>query len=134
MDDKPPIRVLLVDDHDVVRAAVAKVIGSFQDMELVAQVTSGREAVEAFAAHQPDVTLMDFSMKDISGLEATRLILQRFPQARIIIMSVMVSTLFSSDEAMAAGALACLEKEGSVQQLADTIRRVYHGAGPSYVG
>jgi CheY-like chemotaxis protein len=95
-------------------------------MALVAQVTSGQEAIEAFEEHQPDVTLMDYSMSEISGLEATRLILQRFPLARIIIMSVMVSAEFSKSEALAAGALACLEKEGSIQQLAETIRRVHH--------
>jgi DNA-binding NarL/FixJ family response regulator len=130
MGDKLPIRVLLVDDHKLIRDTLARLIRTFEDMELVAQATNGREAIEAFAEHQPDITLMDVSMPVVDGLAATRLILQQFPQARIIILSVTYDKGRYHHEALAAGAAACLGKDISVQQLAETIREVHYGAGP----
>src|SRR5215472_10937591 len=103
MNDR--IRVLSVDDHPRMREGIALVINSQPNMLIVAQASNGREAIERFREHEPDVTLMDLRLPDMSGIDETVAIRTEFPEARIIIL-----TTFDSDtvqqRALAAGASA----------------------------
>ena len=98
------IRVLTVDDHQLLREGIAAVIESQEDMNLVAQASNGREAVESFRRLRPDVTLMDLRMPDMSGIEAITAIRSEFPDARIVVL-----TTYAGDaQAAAADPLCCL--------------------------
>jgi DNA-binding NarL/FixJ family response regulator len=130
MDNKPFIRVLLVDDYPLLRDTLARVIHSFPDMEIVAQASNGLEAIDAYRGHQPDVTLMDIAMPELDGVEATRLICQQFPQARIILLSALDEKKQYEKEAAAAGAVAVVGKDVSIKELERTIREIYNHAGP----
>ena len=81
------IRILTADDHALLRAGVAALVGIEPDMELVAQASTGREAIEQFRRHRPDITLMDLQMPDISGIEAIIAIRSEFPDARIVVLT-----------------------------------------------
>jgi DNA-binding NarL/FixJ family response regulator len=124
MNDR--IRVLSVDDHPRMREGIAMVIDSQQNMLMVAQASNGREAIELFRAHKPDVTLMDLRLSDMSGIDAAVAIRTEFPEARIIIL-----TTFDSDtdrqRALAAGARAFVLKSAPPRKLLETIHQVYAG-------
>ena len=124
MNDR--IRVLSVDDHPRMREGIAMVINSHPNMLIVAQASNGREAIERFREHEPDVTLMDMRLPDMSGIDASIAILAEFPKARIIIL-----TTFDSDtdqqRALAAGARAFLLKSGPPRKLLETIHQVHAG-------
>ena len=81
------IRVLAVDDHALLRKGIRALISAESDMEVVAEASTGRQAVEEFRAHRPDVTLMDLQMPDMTGIEAIIAIRGEFPDARIIVLS-----------------------------------------------
>src|SRR6185436_1091322 len=81
------IRILTVDDHPVLREGIAAVLASEQDMVLVAEASNGREAVEQFRTHHPDVTLMDVQMPEVNGIDAIIKIREEFPDARIIVLT-----------------------------------------------
>ena len=123
---KNPIRCLVADDHAIVREGVAATIELYDEMRVVARAANGREAVALFREHRPDVTLMDLNMPEIGGVEAITAIRDEFPDARIIIL-----TTYDGDEdifrGLRAGAKAYLLKEGSVEQLVETIRAVHRG-------
>ncbi len=120
------IRVLCVDDHPVVRQGIAALIGSQSDMAVVAEASSGREAVQQFRALKPDVTLMDIQMPEMNGLDAITAIRGEFPEARIIVL-----TTYSGDvqalRALKAGARAYLLKNTLHKELRETIRAVHAG-------
>ena len=120
------IRVLSIDDHPHTREGIAVVISSQPDMLMVAQAVNGREAVERFREHKPDVTLMDLRLPDMSGIDVTIAIRKEFPEARIIIL-----TTFDSDterqRALAAGARAFVLKTAPPRNLLETIRQVHVG-------
>jgi DNA-binding NarL/FixJ family response regulator len=120
------IRILAVDDHPVFREGVAGLLGDQADMTLVGQATNGREAIEQFRAHRPDITLMDIQMPELNGLDATIAIRNEFPQARIIVL-----TTYAGDvqvlRALKAGAQAYLLKNLLHKELLDTIRAVHAG-------
>ncbi|HXZ79200.1 MAG TPA: response regulator transcription factor [Terriglobales bacterium] len=120
------IRVFGVDDHPLLREGIALVINSQPGMVMVAQASSGREAIERFREHRPDVTLMDLRLPDMSGIDAMIAIRTEFPDARIIIL-----TTFETDteikRALAAGASAYLLKSAPPRDLAETIRQVHTG-------
>src|SRR5262249_40496982 len=103
MSDQHPIRVLSADDHALLREGIAAVINAQPDMTMIAQAWSGREGVQLFREHRPDVTLMDLRMPDISGIDALIAILAEFPDARIVML-----TTFEGDveiqRSLAAGA------------------------------
>jgi len=126
MNAADPIRVLVVDDHPLLREGIAALVGGQTDMTLVAECSNGREAVQAFRTHVPDVTLMDLQMPEMNGLDAIGAIRGEFPDARI-----MVLTTYSGDvqvvRALQAGARAYLLKNQVHKELLDTIRAVHAG-------
>jgi DNA-binding NarL/FixJ family response regulator len=128
MDDRPSIRVMVVDDHYLTRHALARAIQNFDDMEVIAEAADGRQAVAAYAEHQPDVIIMDIAMPLVNGLEATRIILQGYPQARIIVLTGLLENSYGH-QALATGAIAYLEKVIQIDELAAKIREVYDGTG-----
>lgn len=121
-----PIRVLIVDDHHLLRDGVAALLEGQSDMELIGQAANGREAVELFTKHGPDVTLMDLQMPEQGGFEAITEILVRSPQARIIVLTTYAGDA-QAVRAMKAGARAYLLKSVVHKELLDTIRRVHAG-------
>ena len=121
---KDPVRILLVDDHYVVRAGLAAILNLQPEFAVVAEAEDGSSALERFREHQPDVTLMDLRMPGMSGIEATAAIRQEFPSAKIIML-----TTYDGDEdiyrALEAGACGYLLKKTTRQELVKAIRTVY---------
>jgi len=120
------IRILAVDDHPMLREGIASLVASQSDMELVAEASTGREALKQFRNHRPDLTLMDLQMPDMDGIEAMIAIRDEFPEARIIVL-----TTYKGDvqvlRALKAGARAYLLKGLLRKELLETIRAVYAG-------
>ncbi len=120
------IRVLIVDDHPVVREGLAAMLNRRADMEVVAEVGDGKTAVQAYAEHRPDVVLMDLRMPEMGGVDSVQAIRANHPEARIIIL-----TTFDGDEdifrGLQAGAKAYLLKDTPREALLDTIRAVHAG-------
>ena len=120
------IRILTVDDHQLLREGIAAVLESQEDMSLVAQATNGREAVDSFRRLRPDVTLMDLRMPDMSGIEAITAIRSEFPDARIIVLTTYAGDAQAA-AALKAGAAGYLLKNLVRKELLETIRAVHSG-------
>ena len=120
------IGVLSVDDHPLLREGIATLVNSESDMKLVAEATNGKEAIEKFRLHRPDVTLMDLQMPALNGIEAIIGIRSEFPNARIIVL-----TTYAGDvqvlRALKAGARGYILKGHVHRELLDTIRAVHAG-------
>jgi DNA-binding NarL/FixJ family response regulator len=120
------IRILTVDDHPILRKGIAALVNAEPDLKLVAEAANGKEAIEAFRSHQPDVTLMDLQMPGLDGIQAIEAICSEFPQARIIVL-----TTYTGDtqvvRALKAGARAFVLKGHVLDELLDTIRAVHAG-------
>jgi len=121
-----PIRVLSVDDHPLLREGIAALVNSQPDMALVAQAANGAEAIPIFKQHQPDVTLLDLRLPDMSGIDILIAIRSEFPEARVIML-----TTFEGDveiqRALQAGARGYLLKNMPPSELLDVIRQVHAG-------
>ena len=124
--DPDVIRILAVDDHKLIRRGIAALVASEPDMRVVAEAGNGREAVKAFRAHRPDITLMDLQMPEMCGLEAIIAIRGEFPGARIIVLTTYAGDV-QALRALQAGARAYLLKEAIDVELLDTIRAVHAG-------
>src|SRR5712692_4305637 len=120
------IRILAVDDHPLFRSGIAALLATQPDMSLVAEASNGREAIERFRAHRPDITLMDLQMPDMNGIDAMIAIRDEFPEARIIVL-----TTYTGDvqvfRAIKAGAQAYVIKNLVHKELLQTIRAVHAG-------
>ena len=121
-----PIRVLVVDDHPVLRQGLAALLGGQADMLVVGEASNGREAIQQYRTHHPDVTLMDLQMPEMSGLDAMIAIRGEFPEARILVL-----TTYAGDvqvlRALKAGARGYLLKNSLHKELLETIRAVHAG-------
>jgi DNA-binding NarL/FixJ family response regulator len=126
MTDGDTIRILTVDDHPLVREGLVTIIGKQPGMAVIAQAASGREGIEQFRAHRPDITLMDLRLPDMSGVDTTIAIRSEFPDARIVAL-----TTFEGDvdirRAFAAGAKAYVLKSMPPKDLTEIIRDVHAG-------
>jgi len=126
MSDASLIRIMIVEDHFVVREGLKAIINSQKDMVTVAEAGNGRQAVEAFVQHQPDVTLMDVRIPGLNGIDAISEIVAKHPHAHVIVLST-----YGGDEnifrAFQAGAMAYFLKDIKGQDLVDAIRAVHAG-------
>ena len=126
MDKEAPIRILIVDDQRLMREGLRILLEMEPDLMVVGEAGDGQAAVDCFAALEPDVVLMDVRMPVVDGVEATRLLRERWPAARVIIL-----TTFDDDaylfEGLRAGALGYLLKDVSGQDLARAVRTVAAG-------
>jgi len=115
-----------VDDHPILRKGLAALVNAEPDLKLVAEASNGKEAIEAFRGHQPDITLMDLQMPRLDGIQAIEAICNEFPAARIIVL-----TTYTGDtqvvRALKAGARAFVLKGHVLDELLDTIRAVHAG-------
>jgi DNA-binding NarL/FixJ family response regulator len=125
-DGSAQIRILAVDDHALVREGIAVLVGTQPDMTLVAEASNGREAIQQFRTHRPDVTLMDLQMPEMNGFDAIGAIRGEFPDAKIIVL-----TTYKGDvqilRALKAGAQGYLLKNTFHKELVETIRAVHAG-------
>ena len=124
----PPnhIRILLADDHPVLRQGIQALAADESDMEFVAEASNGREAIEQFRKYRPDITLMDLQMPDMNGIDVMITIRNEFPDARFIILTTYAGDVQVS-RALKAGARAYLLKSFLRKELLDTIRAVHAG-------
>lgn len=126
MSTNTPIRVLIADDHFVVRTGLGTLINSESDMTVVAEAADGKQAVDLYRTARPDVVVIDLRMPVMNGIEAISAILKEFPDSRIIVL-----TTYDGDEdiyrALQAGARSYILKDTVGDELTDTIRAVYAG-------
>ncbi len=126
MSEAKVIRVLIVDDHDMLREGLAAFLRTYPDLELVGQAASAQEAIDLCGRVSPDVVLMDLVMPEVDGISATRTIHQRYPQIRIIAL-----TSFGEEEMvraeLQAGAIGYLLKNVTAAELAQAVRAAYAG-------
>jgi DNA-binding NarL/FixJ family response regulator len=120
------IRLMVVDDHPVVRRGIALLLSTVPDLELVAEAENGRQAIQQFRTHRPDVTLMDLQMPEMGGVDALSAIRAEFPDARFIILTTYAGDV-QALRAMQAGARAYTLKTTLDRELLDTIRAVHAG-------
>ncbi len=125
-DGSAQIRILAVDDHALAREGIAVLVATQPDMTLVAEASNGREAIQQFRTHRPDITLMDLQMPEMNGFDAIIAILGEFPNAKIVVL-----TTYKGDvqilRALKAGAQGYLLKNTLHKELVETIRAVHAG-------
>jgi DNA-binding NarL/FixJ family response regulator len=121
-----PIRVIIADDHPIVREGLAALIKSRKGIQIVSEAANGRQAVQQFFLHRPDVLLLDLRMPEMNGIDVIRAILEKAPKAKIIVLST-----YGGDEdifrALNAGAKAYLLKDTPREELVESIRAVHSG-------
>jgi len=120
------IRILIADDHQIVRQGLMSILNDQKDMIVIAEANNGREAIEQFRVHQPNITLLDLRMPEVGGVEAINTIRAEFPEAYIIMF-----TIYDTDEdiyrGLRAGAKAYLLKDTPSREVLDVIRTVHQG-------
>jgi DNA-binding NarL/FixJ family response regulator len=121
-----PIRVVLADDHTLVRAGIRALLEKLPDVHVVAEASDGREAVHLVTTTQPDVVLMDIAMPGLNGLEATRRLVKEFPAIRVLILSMHKNEEYVW-QALRAGAVGYLLKDADLAELALAITAVTRG-------
>ncbi|MBL6920883.1 MAG: response regulator transcription factor [Akkermansiaceae bacterium] len=122
----PKTRVLIVDDHAMVRLALAEALAQQDDLELVGEAENGASAIALYRELQPDVVTMDYQMPGLNGAEAISEILAEFPEARIVLLSIY-ETPESLWRATEAGALGCVSKGGEIDEIITAVRAVASG-------
>jgi NarL family two-component system response regulator LiaR len=129
MIESDPIRVMIVDDHDMVRKGLAVFLEAFDDLKLVGEAANGKEAVRLCAEVQPHVVLMDLVMPEMDGIAATRAICQACPDVKVIML-----TSFGDEDlmqrALQAGAVGYLLKNASIDEIAIAIRTAHSHSAP----
>lgn len=125
-EQSKPIRIMTVDDHQVFRDGIGAMLATQADMQLVAEAGTGQEAIDLYRTHRPDVTLMDLRLPDITGLEAIEKIRDKFPQARMIVLTTYKGDV-QALRALKAGAAGYLLKSMLRKYMLETIRAVHAG-------
>jgi len=125
--DKGKIRVMVVDDHQVVRQGYSMFLKAFPDLEPVGEASNGQEAIDLCASLQPDVIIMDMMMPEVDGIEATQRILVDYPATRIIALTSFSDEKKLVQQALQAGAISYLFKDVSIDELAQAIRDAFEG-------
>ena len=120
------IKVTIVDDHELVRTGIIRILKDEPDLEIVAEASSGEEAIQLVKQHQPDVVLMDVNMPGIGGFEATRKLIQMYPDLKVIVVTIHVDDPFPS-RMLQAGAMGYLTKGCGVDEIINAIREVNTG-------
>ncbi len=126
MSNLPKIRVLVVDDHPVVRAGICSMVSYQSDLELAGEASTAAQAMELFAANEPDITLVDLSLPDLSGIELIAILREKTPEARFIVLTANAGGS-EIGKAMHAGARAYLFKNAPPEELLGAIRTVAGG-------
>lgn len=125
------INILLADDHEVVRAGYRRLLENSEDLQVVAEASSGEEAYAAYNSVRPDVVIMDLTMPGIGGMEACRRILAHDPSAKVLVFSVHENEIMLN-RSLDAGILGYISKRSASQVMIEAVRKV--AAGEMYVG
>jgi len=131
MSANNPIRVMLVDDHAVVRSGVRRLLEQDPNFEVVVEAETGERAYQIFGEHSPDITVLDLSMPGMGGMETIKRIIARYPTAKILVLSMHENAAFAS-QALKAGAKGYLAKSGLAEELSNAIQWVM--TGQTYLG
>ncbi len=126
MAERAPIRVMIVDDHAVVRSGLAAFLAAYDDLELVGEAASGAEAIALVEKLRPDVILMDLVMSDMDGAMATRVIRERHPNIQVVVLTSFPEENLVT-RALQAGAISYMLKNASAEELVEAIRKAYAG-------
>lgn len=131
MNTNTPIRVMLVDDHAVVRAGVRRLLEQDERFTVIAEAETGERAYQIFGEYLPDITVLDLSMPGIGGMETIKRMIARYPTAKILVLSMHENAAFAS-QALKAGAKGYLAKSGLAEELSNAIQWVM--TGQTYLG
>ncbi len=126
MDTNQKIKVLIIDDYDMVREELNTLLETFPEFEVVSTASDGRMAVTLCRIYQPDVVLMDLHMANMDGIEATRLIRKEFPSIQVVILSMSMDPT-SIYEVLEAGAISYLSKSGKISEIPIALSNAYYG-------